>query len=256
MVTETMTTTSLRALLKFPLQGRDWQNRFLIGSGLSLAGSFIPILPGIVIGGYALEVARRAAAGEELELPPWSDWGRLFVDGLRASLVSLVFLLPGALVLGLGWVAYMAGMFAIPLSEGSGTDVGVLLMFGGLTVFFLSLAAGMLLLLLGAIPLPAALAHVAARGQVAAGFRVREWWPILRANALGYVVAWVVAFGLWTILSQVLTIAYYTIVLCCLVPILAAPVGFYLTAVGAALFGRTYREGAELVEERTEVVTA
>jgi hypothetical protein len=259
-MSQTLTTASLKALFRFPFQGRDWKNRFLIGAGLNLASFFIPILPSIFVTGYSVEITRRAVAGEEPELPAWDDWGRLAIDGLRAWLVGLVYLLPGTLVLVAGMFAYFAGILAVPiLSESASPDaagLAGLLTLGSMGVFFLSLSVGMLLLFLGAIPLPAAIAHFVLKDEVAAGFRVRQWWPILRANALGYVVAWVVALGLYTVLAQALTIAYYTMVLCCLIPFLAAPVGFYLGLVGAALFGRTYHEGAGMVEERTEVVTA
>ena len=46
-------------------------------------------------------------------------------------------------------------------------------------------------------------------------------------------------------------IAYCTVVLCCLIPFVLAPIGFYLSLVSAALFGQTYRESVSMVEAPT-----
>ncbi len=248
-------TPALKSLLMFPFQGPDWRNRFLIGSGLILAGFFVPLLPTIFVSGYTVVIMRRAIQGQDLELPAWSDWGRLGVDGLRLTVVSLAYTLPGILIMSGGFLLYMIASFTFPLlmsSAGShGNDgtvmLAVLAMFGSLAVLLLSMFLGFILILLALIPLPAAMAHFVAQDKVAAGFRVREWWPLLKANRSGYFAAWVVIFGLITILNFVVALAYYSIVLCCLIPILAAPLGFYVSAIALALFGQTYRESQALV---------
>jgi hypothetical protein len=120
-------------------------------------------------------------------------------------------------------------------------------MFGSMAIFLLSLFFGFILILLALIPLPAAMAHFVAQDKVAAGFRVREWWPLLRANRSGYFAAWVVVFGLITILNFAIVLAYYSVVLCCLIPFLAAPISFYVSVVALALFGQTYRESRTLL---------
>jgi len=58
------------------------------------------------------------------------------------------------------------------------------------------------------------------------------------------------------ILYTVLMIAYYTVVLCCFIPFLAAPIGFYLSLIGAALFGQTYRESAGILPASGQVTSA
>jgi hypothetical protein len=252
---EIAATSALQSLLKFPFQGPDWRNRFLIGSGLMLAGFFVPLLPVIFVYGYTVAIMRRAIQGQDLEPPAWDDWGRLGVDGLRLFVVSLAYTLPGILVLSGGWMLYMVASFAFPLlmssASGPGNDgmvmLGVLAMFGSLAILLLSMFLGFILILLALIPLPAAMAHFVAQDKVAAGFRVREWWPLLRANRSGYFAAWVVVFGLITILNFVIAMAYYSVVLCCLIPFLAAPLGFYTSAIALALFGQTYRESRILL---------
>lgn len=250
-----LTTGSLKALLKFPFQGEDWQNRFIIGTAVALAGCFIPILPGLLLAGYALQILRQAAAGDEPLLTEWAGWGQLGVDGLRVFAVNLVYLLPGALVLVGGWGLYFAGSIGLPLwaqavEEAAGALIGFLLLIGSMGLVYISTSASMLLLLLGAVPLPVATAHLASRGELAAAFRVREWWPYLRANALGYLIAWVVLGGLWSITYWAVIVACYSVMLCFLAPLLAAPASFYLSLIGAALFGQMYRQGAVMAAER------
>jgi hypothetical protein len=252
---ETAATSALKPLLKFPFQGPDWRNRFLIGTAVTLAGFFVPLLPMIFVYGYTVAIMRRAIQGQDLELPAWDNWGKLGLDGLRLLAVSLVYTLPGILVLAAGWFLYMITSFAFPLlmsgASGRGGEgmaaLGVLAMLGSLAIFLLSLFLGFILILLALIPLPAAMAHFVAQDRVAAGFRVREWWPLLRANRSGYFAAWVVVFGLITLLNFAIALAYYSVVLCCLIPFLAAPISFYVSAVALALFGQTYRESQAML---------
>jgi hypothetical protein len=246
----TIAITPLKTLLKFPFQGPDWRNRFLVGSAITLAAFVVPILPLVFVYGYVLHIMRRAIEGQDLELPAWDDWGKLGVDGLRLMLVGLVYLLPGILVLFGGWFLYMASSFVFPvLMSGAGhrgseglAAFAFLAIFGSLMIMVLAMIVGLVLMLLGLIPLPAAVAHFAAQDKVAAALHVREWWPLLRANKLGYFAAWVVTVGLMTVMNYVLVLVYYSIILCCLVPLLAAPISFYVLLISSALFGQVYRE--------------
>ncbi len=245
--------TSLKKLFRFPFQGPDWQNRFIIGAALTFAGFFIPIVPGIFVSGYILQVMRQAIKGEDLTLPAWDDWGRLGLDGLRLMLVSLVYLLPGAIVFYGGMALYFVSSFVLPVlmsaaEEGSGVAFVLPLLFlASMAIMFLSMFVGSILFLLGIIPLPVAAAHFAEQDEVAAAFRLREWWPLLRVNKLGYFIAWVLVAGLAAILYLAFMLAYYTVALCCCIPFLGAPLGFYLSLVGAVLFGQTYQESKAIL---------
>ncbi|RPJ40769.1 MAG: DUF4013 domain-containing protein, partial [Chloroflexi bacterium] len=81
---------------------------------------------------------------------------------------------------------------------------------------------------LGVIPLPAALAHFVAKDHVGAAFRFREWWPLLWRNKMGYFIAWVLCGGLMGILYYGIMMLYATMVLCLFIPVLSAPLLFYL----------------------------
>jgi hypothetical protein len=245
---ESMTTKSIKDILLFPFREPDWRSRFLIGAALVLAGYFIPIVPLVFAIGYALQIMRRAALGESLTLPAWDEWGRFGVDGLRAILVALIYLLPGFVVLLGGMGLYFATSFSMPamyendIVAAGWNSAWPWVFLGGMAIMFLSMFLGTVLLAVGAVPLPMALAHLAVRDKVSAAFHPREWWPLVRANTLGYFVAWVVGVGLAALLYLAQMLVGYSVILCCLVPFVSAVGGFYLSLVGAALFGQFYRE--------------
>ncbi len=242
----------LRRFFVFPFEGTDWQKRFVIGAALILVSFFIPIIPLIFVGGYVMQVMRRAIEGQDLALPAWEDWGKLGVDGLRYSVVGLVFVLPGVLVYFGGMGLYMVSAMILPVSmqmieQGRGNVAVIPLFFVvSMLILFVSIFLGMILTFVGAIPLPAALAHFVAKDQVGAAFRFREWWPLLWRNKMGYFIAWVLCGGLMGAWYLAFMLLYSTMILCILIPVLSAPLLFYLMLVWAAVFGETYRESVEL----------
>jgi len=248
---EPMSIPSLKSIFRFPFQGEGWGKRFLIGVVLSFLNFIIPIIPAVFVSGYLLEVMRRAVKGEDLVLPDWTDWGKLGLDGLKYTLISLVFLLPGTLVYLVGFGFYFITTFGLSFISGLSQNsrgyeaifVPVFLL--AMLAFVISVFLGPLLFFLGAIPLPAAVANMAGEGKLAAGFRLRQWWPALWKNKLGYFITWTILFGLFFILYLVIFTAYISCILCWLIPFLMAPLGFYLGVVYAALFGQTFREGMQ-----------
>jgi hypothetical protein len=251
-MSETMNIPSLKTIFSFPFKGKGWQSRFLIGIAIIFVSFIIPIIPLIFVGGYLLEVMRRAAKGEELVLPEWHEWGRLFVNGLKSALISLILLLPGFIVMIGGWTFYMAFMFSAPLianATSNNNNAGAIfipLFFTAFSVFFISLFIGPILLALGAIPLPVATANMASEGKLSAAFRIRQWWPALWHNKLGYFIAFTVFLGLASIVYFATTLVYMSFVCCWLIPFLSVFFGYYLALVYAALFGETYRQSMEL----------
>src|SRR3972149_5392068 len=165
---------SLKPHFRFPLRGDRVTERFLIGSALSLASFIIPILPGLFLVGYAVQVRRRATAGEAPSMHAWQDWGAMLKDGFRAWVISFVFFLPGTFVLLAGYGAYFASFLALSTSSGNESDAAfVLPVLLGVVSLFLGLGLGTPLFVLASIPLPVALAHFAAEDRFAAAFRFR-----------------------------------------------------------------------------------
>lgn len=245
-------TSQLKPIFRFPFEDSQARNRFIAGSALMAGGFIVPIIPGIFAYGYTLRILRATAEGEPPSMPAWEDWGALFSLGLRATIVNFIFLLPAIVVFFLGFVAYLATFFLVPLSAGAAEtsmdDTFIGLLFLGMGAMFFSMAVGTILALIAAIPLPASITHFAAHDQLGAAFRVREWWPILMANKLGYFIAFVSVIGIFGIGYFAFFALYSTLVLLCVAFVVLAPIGFYAMLVGAALFGETYREGSALVK--------
>lgn len=260
-MSEATTTTSLKAIFRFPFQSPKWQSHFIIGTALIWAGFLIPIVPGIFVYGYILRVMRRALDEDDLVLPAWDDWGRLALDGLRGTVINLVYILPAMIVYFGGITFYFIGNFSLPLlmsaaNEGGDVAAGLpLLILGNMAIMFLSMFIGSVLGLLGIIPLPMATAHFVTNDKLTAAFRVREWWSLLRVDRLGYFICWVMVAGLMGIMYFTFMIAYYSIILCCFTPILLAPIGFYVSLVGAALFGHIYRDSTAILASNNQQVT-
>ena len=245
-MTETWTMDSLKEIFRFPFQQEGWQQPFLIGSVLILAGFFIPIVPLVFVAGYVARVMAQAIAREAPSLPRWEDWGELGRKGLRLTAISLIYLLPGAVITIGGFIFYMGVTMLSPLLIpllGDETATSVLIMlivFGGLGILFLSLGVGSLLLLAGGIPLPLAAAHATSEDSFTAAFRIGEWRRYLRRDRLGYFIVWVLVAGLGTILYGALALATYSIVLCTVTPFIMAPLSLYVSLVSAVLFGQMY----------------
>jgi hypothetical protein len=252
---------SLRTLFAYPFRQPGWQGRFLVGAGLILACFIIPIIPALFVYGYLLGIMRRAIRGDDLTLPAWQEWSVLLADGCRAFLVGLVYVLPGALTFLVGAGTYFLaslGLTSLGDSQVSpAAEWGFIVVFlAAMVVLFISMFLGMILSVLGAVPLPLALGNVAAKGKVAAAFYFRELWRMLAADPVGYFIAWVVMAGLAAITYLAAMLPYYTLVLACLVPIAAGVLGYYVMLVGAALFGQAYRNASMRLVAATPTPTS
>lgn len=245
----------LEQVLRFPFRGDDWQSRLGVGVGLLLASLFVPFVPAVFVYGYLVRLMRAAIEKGEVELPAWEDWGGLFTEGLKALVIGFTYLLPGLLVLLAGTCLYCGTAVVLPFATDSGgTAAGAEDLFAAwflivLVVFFLSLAFGTLLSLLGAIPLPVAAANLAAEMRLGAAYRLRHIARSMAANPMGYFAAWVVFFGLMAMLYLFMTFAYYTLVLACFIPILIIPPAFYALLVASGQFGLAYRKSQSMLEE-------
>lgn len=253
MTEDTITTASIREIFTFPFRGPDWKKRFIIGSALTTTGFLIPILPLIFVYGYLLWIMRQAIKGQDLTLPVWDDLGKLAMDGLRTMLVSLVCLLPGGIITFGGMALYFISSIFMTIQAGN-EGLWAIAFLVSMAIMFLAMFVGMLATVLGVIPLPMATTHFVAEDDLMAAFRVSEWWALLRVNKMGYFIAWVIIAGLMAFLYLGLMLIYYSVVLCCLTPLLGGPVGFYLLLVSAGMFGHTYRESVQILSDMTRKV--
>lgn len=245
------TVASLKRYLTFPFQGAHWARRFLVGSALLFVSYVVPVLPLIFVNGYSLRVMGAALRGEPLDLPPWSDWGKLGLDGLRVLVIGVVYTLPGIAVIVAGLSLHAGLTLLVPpvaanitlTSDLPGFVVVGLSFAGGMVVTVITALIGLVLILAGTGVLPAATAHFVATDRLAAAFHVRQWWPLVRSNKMGYLTAWLIALAMAIGVAVGLNLGYYAVFLCCLIPFVGSPLSFYTMLISAAIFGDTYREG-------------
>lgn len=229
---------SLKTFIRFPFRGPNWTSRFIVGSALVLGNFVVPVIPSFFVLGYVLEIMRRVIHGEEPSLPAWDNPGKIFVDGVKGFVAALVYLLPGMVFVIGSYALYI--LVSLRLQENG----PIFLLTGLLFLFLAGLFLGLVLLTLGSIPLPAAIANLAAKGNIGAAFEISEWWAVIKANPWGYLGAWAVSAGIGYIGYWLSVLPYYTIILCCFVPLIWAPVFFYILAVAGAVFAQFYRESS------------
>jgi hypothetical protein len=245
-------TSQLKPFFTFPFQDTQARGRFAIGTALLLGGFVVPILPGLLVYGYALRILRSTAEGEPPSMPPWDDWSTLLSLGFRGGIVGLLFTLPAMLVFFLGFAAYFGAFLLIPFlsdARANGGDAAFAVVLLAMATMFFSMAVGSALLFLGTIPLPAAVTHFVVKDQIGAAFRIREWWPTLLSNGLGYFISFVLVAGILGITYWAFFAVYYTVVLVCLAFFIMLPISLYTMLLGASLFGDAYREGAAMAQK-------
>jgi hypothetical protein len=104
-------------------------------------------------------------------------------------------------------------------------------------IFPLSLALGIIV--------PTAELHTIAHNDFAAGFRIREWQPIFRANWSGFVLAYLVSMVAGFVLTFIVQVATITIVLICVLPFIMPAITFYITLVMYTAFAQAYKDGKD-----------
>jgi hypothetical protein len=237
---------NLQEILFFPVKDGDSRTKLLVAAALSLASMFIPILPWIFVLGYAGEIMRQVIIRKETpHMPEW-NWGENFSLGGKLFGVHFIYSLPAALPMIVGYMMMIVPAILLDPEISGGNPVIapewlILGTFGGMALFSL----GMLLSLLLWVALPPALSHAAAQDSFAAGFQIRAWWKVYRANLGGFILALVISGGLYMVMIFAIQILYLTLILCILAPFLMMFALTYLTLVAFALFAQAYKDGQE-----------
>jgi hypothetical protein len=209
--------------LSYPLNGDNALARIVIG-GLLGFGSFL-IIPAFALMGYLVWVLGGAARGEE-EPPAFENWGEMIVDGLKATVVALVYgIIPFALV--------FVSMFVIAGGGASGSDAPAGILGGvGILGMLVSLVAMFLLYYL----IPAALTNMALEDEFAAAF---DFSTIKQAVlSVDYLVAWLIPFLLAAVVNVVVFALAITVVGLIVVPFLQ----FYVQVAAFYMFGAAFRK--------------
>ena len=254
----TVTLEGVKKAVFFPFTGEKWGTKLLIGSAITLA-IYIPvagIAAAIALAGYFGQIMKRViVADEDPQLPEWKDWGMLFLGGIKIAGASLIYLLPGILFMIGGYVLFIVLDLAFAISSASmnsfssafpATFVGNMVgMFGGFGLVWF----GLLLMLVGSIFLPSALGNLIAKDKFEAAFRIKEWWPVLKANLGGYLLAIALVMGIYTLMIVVASSLFITVILCVLIPFAFCVELYLLGAMTFSLFAVSYRDGVRQMAE-------
>jgi hypothetical protein len=194
----------------------NWIKKVLIG-GLFYLAAFL-IIGAFFLMGYLARLIRNVGAGVERPLPEWEDLGGMFGEGLKLFVVSLVYMLP---------IFLLVGVFVVPAAILGGTDHENVanLMMSGMTCLIVPIA------LLISLVVPAALLRVIHTGSIASGFQIGEVFGFIKRNTAIYVMA-ILVHLVGNFASQ------FGIILCCVGVIFTA---FWSLLVTGHAFGQLYR---------------
>jgi hypothetical protein len=233
-------------LLTYPFRGENAVGKFAIACVVVAAGYLVPVLPWILFLGYIYHVMQTVICGGDAFMPVWTEWGRLFRKGSKLFGVFFVYTLPVNLIFFVGFFAYFVSMFAFALVAENNPNSGAPLLIAFIPfIFLMVMAIGNVLLLATGLILPLAAGNTAARDRFTAGFEWRRMWQVFKANAGGYLVAFLLAIGILAFVFLVTQIMYLTIIFCFLLPFAFVLLSVYAALVIAALFADAYRVGME-----------
>jgi hypothetical protein len=216
----------------FAFKDPDWIKKLAIGSLITLLS--VLIVPVFLLLGYQVAVARNVNDGIDDRLPEWSDWGRLFMDGLYVAVANIIYALPIIVIA----ICFAGATFVLP-GTGNGEEVGpifigVTVLFGCLTLLF-SIALAFLS--------PAIfIQYVRSNGNFGSLLRVGEVIAIARENLVDVLLTIVANFVASLVVSLVTSVLAITI--CgALVASLAGPV--WLAAGMGHLYGQIARRSSQ-----------
>jgi hypothetical protein len=186
----------------FISEDERWPAKVGIGSLVMLAGMFL-IFPSIFLVGYQVALMRNLISGAPRPLPEWDDWGKLFRDGIQLFVALLVYTLPL-------WLLYCAGFGLIflpilPVIAG-GSEEMIAALFGLAFVTWALLFC--LLFILGFVVLfitPAVYIQYVRTHELAALFRFREIYALVRAHAGDILLVAVAGIVAYMALSLIMT---------------------------------------------------
>lgn len=202
----------------YPFKDQEWPRKVLIPALIFL----IPIVGQLYLMGWMVDIARRVIQHDETPLPE-IDFGRQFVDGLKAFVVSFVYALP-IIVLEIPIIIFSS-------TAGSGNNDQTLTGVGGI----LSICCGGLIFLYAlvmAVLIPAALGNMAAKGTLSAGLNFAQTIALVRAAPGAYLLVLLGAL-VSGLIGSLGTVA-------CFIGVLATTA--YAMAVNGHLYGQAYNE--------------
>ncbi len=233
----------LKEILTFPFKDQESRKYFLMGCLVALAAFFIPILPYLVLFGYAVRIARQVMNNEAPRMVAWDDWSGMVKDGVKVFGIRLILVSPILILLIPLIISSIA--FPIVMNSVNSSEVESVA-----TVFSLLIFASICCIV--PLSIPGAEMHVIEKDDFMAGLRFKEWWPIFRANLSGFIAALAITYVVSMAVSLVIQILGATLILACLVPFLLLAMTLHLTILMFVLGAQAYKVGKEKLAQPLE----
>ena len=237
-----MNMDSIDDALTYPMEDDDWTVTVLIGGVLSLL-SFL-VIPAILVYGYLVQAVRERADGAT-QPPAFEDWGELLVDGVKAWVIGIVYMLVPLVVFG---VTVGGSLFAMATGTRAGAGAGLAGLFGGLAIsFVLSLVFGYVA--------TAAIIHFACTGEFGAGFDFGTLRKLVMSTE--YATPWLVSIALFIAANVVVNLLNVIPFIGSLIAVVLSPFAtFYVLVVATDLWAGGYNAALDEREESESVGTA
>lgn len=229
--------------LLFPVKDAEARKQFLIACLVTLAGFIIPLIPTIILMGYGVKIMRQVIQERKNpSMPEWqgSDWSAMLMDGLRVFGLQIILMLPLFLIMGCGIFFMISGSIGFAALAEESTQA-----FAPLGVLFYLLGIGIMMLFsLLSIPygviISAAIPHSVANNSFEAGFKFKEWFPILRKGLGNFILGYIFVIVISFVFMFVIQFAMITIILMCIVPFLMIPYTTYITLLANTIYAQAY----------------
>lgn len=239
---------NLQDTLLFPFQDAESRKQFLFACLVALAGFIIPLIPMVILTGYAAKIMRQIIEERRKpSMPDWqdSDWSEMFRDGLRIYGAQIVWMLPIFIIMGIGFIMVFGGSIGLSFSANQDMQtvapVGAgLLALGVIFILIFSLLALPYAVIVGAVG-----PHVAVTRSFESAFRFKEWWSIFRKALAQFVLAYIIAMAITWVFTFIAQIAMLTVILICVLPFLMIPFVAYNVLLRNALNAQAYAIGSD-----------
>ena len=211
--------------LTYVFEDEDWIKKLLLGILLA----FVPIFGQFAIVGYMLRIVRNVKNDEPRPLPEWNEAVQYFVDGLKLTVVNLIYALPAiVLVCPITFIGVMPAL--APLFSGEDPENiarTVTALTGGSTILFFVCTCPIALYgILLTVVSPAVVIRFAETQDIAACLRVKEVVSFAFANIAPIILS--------TLLVSFIIMGVSTLT----VGLLAVPAGAWLNFALGHMYGQ------------------
>lgn len=214
--------------ITYPMESDDWIKTLLIGGVLTIFS--LLLVPLFLVYGYLMRVIR-VGSDESAPPPTFGDWGALLVEGAKAFVIGLIYMLVPLFVAG---ASVGGSVFAMATGSTAGAA-------GGLLGIFVGLLASLLLAVVFGYFATIALVNFAREKEFVAAFDIAVF-KIVALDA-DYIGAWLASIA-------ILVAAGIVGMIVSLVPLIGffigALVGFYAAIVAAVLWANGFAKASDL----------